>query len=74
MRDDRCFLELQVEGQEAYQTFRRVIETADVVMATYEDPLLGDVQVHLEHRTVFSAGLLGWALPRSMQPNLESMS
>lgn len=74
MRDDRCFLELQVEGQEAYQTFRRVIETADVVMATYEDPLLGDVQVHPEHRTVFSAGLLGWALPRSMQPNLESMS
>ncbi|CAL9193338.1 unnamed protein product [Musa hybrid cultivar] len=56
-RDDRCFLELQVEGEEAYQTFRRVIVTADVVMATYEDPLLGDVQVHPEHRTVFSAGL-----------------
>ncbi|URE09560.1 hypothetical protein MUK42_18993, partial [Musa troglodytarum] len=38
MRDDRCFLELRVEGEEAYQTFRRVIETADVVMATYGDP------------------------------------
>ncbi|KAG6687302.1 hypothetical protein I3842_11G064200 [Carya illinoinensis] len=41
---DRCFLELQVDGEEAYQTFQRVIENANVIMATYEDPLLGDVQ------------------------------
>ncbi|CAD6207554.1 unnamed protein product [Miscanthus lutarioriparius] len=41
---DRCFLELQVEGEEAYQTFSRVIENANVIMATYEDTLLGDVQ------------------------------
>ncbi|KAK1367253.1 hypothetical protein POM88_042814 [Heracleum sosnowskyi] len=40
---DRCFLELQVDGEEAYQTFQRVIENANVIMATYEDPLLGDV-------------------------------
>ncbi|VAI91958.1 unnamed protein product [Triticum turgidum subsp. durum] len=43
---DRCFLELQVEGEEAYQTFSRVIENANVIMATYEDVLLGDVQVY----------------------------
>ncbi|KAL2528151.1 Ribosomal protein S5/Elongation factor G/III/V family protein [Forsythia ovata] len=40
---DRFFLELQVDGEEAYQTFQRVIENANVIMATYEDPLLGDV-------------------------------
>ncbi|KAM0933664.1 putative ribosomal protein S5 domain 2-type [Dioscorea sansibarensis] len=59
---DRCFLELQIEGEEAYQTFRCVIENANVIMATYEDALLGDVQVYPEKGTVaFSAGLHGWA-------------
>uniref|UniRef100_A0A803NVR3 Tr-type G domain-containing protein n=1 Tax=Cannabis sativa TaxID=3483 RepID=A0A803NVR3_CANSA len=59
---DRCFLELQVDGEEAYQTFQRVIENTNVIMATYEDPLLGDVQVYPEKGTVaFSAGLHGWA-------------
>ncbi|KAK6149511.1 hypothetical protein DH2020_017036 [Rehmannia glutinosa] len=59
---DRCFLELQVDGEEAYQTFQRVIENANVIMATYEDPVLGDVQVYPENGTVaFSAGLHGWA-------------
>ncbi|XP_022039618.1 elongation factor 2 [Helianthus annuus] len=59
---DRCFLELQVDGEEAYQTFQRVIENANVIMSTYEDPLLGDVMVHPEKGTVaFSAGLHGWA-------------
>ncbi|KAF8104075.1 hypothetical protein N665_0181s0094 [Sinapis alba] len=59
---DRCFLELKLEGEEAYQTLQRVIENANVIMATYEDPLLGDVQVYPEKGTVaFSAGLHGWA-------------
>ncbi|KAG7577002.1 EF-G domain III/V-like [Arabidopsis thaliana x Arabidopsis arenosa] len=43
---DRCFLELKVDGEEAYQNFQRVIENANVIMATYEDPLLGDVQMY----------------------------
>ncbi|OVA11882.1 Elongation factor [Macleaya cordata] len=59
---DRCFLDLQVDGEVAYQTFQRLIEDANVIMATYEDPLLGDVQVYPEKGTVaFSAGLHGWA-------------
>ncbi|KAJ3683581.1 hypothetical protein LUZ60_013808 [Juncus effusus] len=59
---DRCFLELQLDGEEAYQTFNRVIENVNVTMATYEDELLGDVQVAPEKGTVaFSAGLHGWA-------------
>ncbi|KAK8712251.1 hypothetical protein V6N13_147492 [Hibiscus sabdariffa] len=63
---DRCFLELDVDGEEAYQIFRRVNEDANVVMATYEDPLLGDVQVYPEKGTVaFSAGLHRWAFTLS---------
>uniref|UniRef100_A0A0E0DZ37 Tr-type G domain-containing protein n=1 Tax=Oryza meridionalis TaxID=40149 RepID=A0A0E0DZ37_9ORYZ len=63
---DRCFLELQVGGEEAYQTFSCVIENANVIMATYEDALLGDVQVYPEKGTVaFSADLHGWAFTLS---------
>lgn len=59
---DRCFLELMLEGEEAYNTYRRVIETANVIMATYADEELGDTQVYPEKGTVcFSAGLHGWA-------------
>ncbi|KAF9586975.1 hypothetical protein IFM89_039847 [Coptis chinensis] len=59
---DRCFLELQLDGEEAYQKFQRVIENVNVIMTTYEDPLLGDVMVYPEKGTVtFSAGLYGWA-------------
>ena len=32
---DRCFLELQLDGEEAYQTFNRVIENVNVIKATY---------------------------------------
>ncbi|CAI9117682.1 OLC1v1019131C1 [Oldenlandia corymbosa var. corymbosa] len=63
---DRCFLELKVDGEEAYTSFQKVIENANVIMATYEDPLLGDVMVHPEKGTVaFSAGLHGWAFTLS---------
>ena len=59
---DRCFLELHLDAEEAYLAFQRVIESANVIMATYEDALLGDVQVYPEKGTVaFSAGLHGWA-------------
>eukprot|EP00891_Asterochloris_glomerata_P007131 jgi/Astpho2/7131/Aster-08310 len=59
---DRCFLELMADPEEAYSGFRRVIESANVIMATYADDLLGDTQVYPEKGTVsFSAGLHGWA-------------
>ncbi|GJS11228.1 elongation factor G, III-V domain-containing protein [Tanacetum coccineum] len=59
---DHCFLDLQVDGEKAYQSFQRFIENANVVMATYEDPLLGDVMVYPEKGTVaFSSRLHGWA-------------
>lgn len=59
---DRCFLELQCEGEEAFLSFRRVIENANVLMATYSDDQLGDTQVYPERGNVcFSAGLHNWA-------------
>ena len=60
---DRCFLELQMDAEEAYDTFRKVIENVNVVLATYsDDSKMGDTMVYPEQGTVcFSAGLHGWA-------------
>jgi len=59
---DRGFLELQLEPEDMYQNFIRVIENANVIISTYKDELLGDVTVYPEKGTVaFSAGLQGWA-------------
>jgi elongation factor 2 len=59
---DRCFLELMQDGEEAFLNFRRVVESANVIMATYADEMLGDTAVYPDKGTVcFSAGLHGWA-------------
>jgi len=59
---DRGFLELQLDPESMYQNFVRVIENANVIMATYQDELMGEVNVYPEKGTVaFSAGLQGWA-------------
>jgi len=42
---DRCFLELQLDGEEAYSNFCRVIENSNVILATYQDDAMGDLQV-----------------------------
>lgn len=58
---DRVFLELQCDMEEAYQNFRSAIESANVVIATYHDDALGDVQVTPENGTVgFGSGLHAW--------------
>ncbi|PIA33949.1 hypothetical protein AQUCO_03900070v1 [Aquilegia coerulea] len=58
---DQCF-KLQFDGEEAYQMFQRVIENANVVIATCEDACLGDVQFDpVKGNVAFSAGLYGWA-------------
>jgi len=58
---DRALLELQLEKEDAYRTFSKHIETANVIIATYEDKLLGDVQVYPDKGTVaFGSGLHGW--------------
>jgi elongation factor 2 len=59
---DRALLELQVEKEDLYQSFSRTIESVNVVIATYFDQALGDVQVYPYKGTVaFGSGLHGWA-------------
>lgn len=48
--------------EDLYQTLLRTIESVNVTISTYNDAVLGDVQVAPEQGTVaFGAGLHGWA-------------
>ena len=59
---DRAFLELQMDHEEMYLNFSKVIESANVILATYKDEALGDLMCYPEQGNVaFSAGLHGWA-------------
>merc|ERR1719453_2782751 len=45
-----------------YSRFRKAIENVNVIVSTYNDELMGDVQVYPEKGTVaFGSGLHGWA-------------
>jgi len=58
---DRCILELQMEPEDMYSRFRKAIEDVNVIIATYHDELMGDVQVAPDKGTVaFGSGLHGW--------------
>ena len=59
---DRALLELQLPAEELYQAFCRAIESVNVIIATYNDENLGDIQVHPTKGTVaFGSGLHQWA-------------
>ncbi|KAK9456599.1 P-loop containing nucleoside triphosphate hydrolase protein [Dipodascopsis uninucleata] len=59
---DRALLELQVTKEDLYQSFARTVESVNVIIATYVDKALGDVQVYPDKGTVaFGSGLHGWA-------------
>ncbi|KAJ2895363.1 uncharacterized protein MKZ38_006634 [Zalerion maritima] len=59
---DRALLELQVGQEDLYQSFSRTIESVNVIISTYFDQALGDVQVYPDKGTVaFGSGLHGWA-------------
>lgn len=59
---DRALLELQVDKESLFQTFSRTIESVNVIISTYHDETLGDVQVYPDQGTVaFASGLHGWA-------------
>jgi len=61
---DRALLELQLEQEDLYQTFQRIIESTNVIIATYADDEgpMGNVQVDPCKGTVgFGSGLHGWA-------------
>ncbi|GAD96119.1 translation elongation factor EF-2 subunit, putative, partial [Paecilomyces variotii No. 5] len=59
---DRALLELQVSKEDLYQSFARTVESINVIIATYFDKALGDVQVYPDKGTIaFGSGLHGWA-------------
>jgi elongation factor 2 len=58
---DRALLELQVDKEALFQSFQRAIESVNVIVSTYHDAALGDVQVYPEQGAVaFGSGLHGW--------------
>merc|ERR1719254_67283 len=58
---DRCILEMQMEPEDMYMRFRKSMEDVNVIVATYNDELMGDQQVAPEKGTVaFGSGLHGW--------------
>jgi elongation factor 2 len=58
---DRAMLELKISKEELYKSFSRTIESVNVIISTYNDPALGDVQVFPDKGTVaFASGLHGW--------------
>lgn len=64
---DRALLELQLPQEELYQTFNRIIENINVIVATYtteedENGPMGKIDVDPMQGTVgFGSGLHGWA-------------
>ena len=60
---DRGILELQVDGETMYQNFQRVIENANVIIATYECDDMGDSQQvdPVKGTVAFGSALFGWA-------------
>jgi len=61
---DLALLTLQLEAEDMYQTFCRIVESVNVIIATYcqEDSPMGDIQVDPSKGTVgFGSGLHGWA-------------
>ncbi|EDV26551.1 uncharacterized protein TRIADDRAFT_37398 [Trichoplax adhaerens] len=61
---DRALLELQLDPEDLYQTFRRIVENVNVIIATYNDENgpMGNIQVDPSKGTVgFGSGLHGWA-------------
>merc|ERR1711912_20031 len=59
---DRIILELQAELEDTYLNFVKILENANVIIATYNDDALGDCQVFPDMGTVaFGSGLQSWA-------------
>ncbi|KAJ5596484.1 hypothetical protein N7450_002942 [Penicillium hetheringtonii] len=58
---DRALLELQCTKEDLYQSFSRTVESVNVIISTYFDKTLGDVQVYPDRGTIaFGSGLHGW--------------
>jgi elongation factor 2 len=60
---DRALLELQLSSEELFQTFQRIVENVNVIIATYgeEGGPMGEIMVDPSRGNVgFGSGLHGW--------------
>jgi len=58
---DRCVLELQMDPEDMFLRFRNAVENVNVIVSTYQDEKMGDVQLDPAKGTVaFGSGLHGW--------------
>merc|ERR1712000_80067 len=58
---DRPLLELMMEPEDMYNKFARTIESANVIIASNMDDVMGDIQVDPSAGSVaFGSGLQGW--------------
>jgi len=58
---DRIFLELNMSPEECFKSFRNSIESVNVIVETYNDESLGEIQVSPEEgRVGFGSGLHAW--------------
>lgn len=61
---DRALLELQLDSEELYQTFQRIVENVNLIIATYNDDTgpMGNIFLDPSKGSVgFGSGLHGWA-------------
>ena len=61
---DRALLELQLQQEDLYQTFARISESINVIIATYSDDSgpMGDIKIDPSKGNCgFGSGLHGWA-------------
>ena len=61
---DRALLETQLDKESLYQTFRRIVENVNVIIATYaeDDSPMANIRVDPSDGSVgFGSGLHGWA-------------
>merc|ERR1711991_318447 len=49
---DRAIMELQLDPEECYQGFTKTLQNVNVVIATYNDPIMGELMVSPEDGTV----------------------
>jgi len=58
---DQCILELQMEPEDVFSRVRKAIEDVNVIIATYNYELMGDIQAAPDKGAVaFGSGLQGW--------------
>ena len=73
---DRALLELQLEQEELFLTFQKIVENVNVIIATYADDEgpMGVVRVDPSNASVgFGSGLHGWAFTLKQFAELVSV-